>query len=211
VICILNVNPHQISTSTVKSLLAEDRYDFIERRSHVNINHARNQLVYDFILSDHKWGLLLDSDLVFPPGAISRLHANCLASSEVQIVSAVYGQPRKNISLTTHPDGTPWPDFPTDTLIESGPTGVGFMLVHRQVFEAIQKQAWNPKSPSPNAEFPWFREAVENHMWISEDTYFCRRAQELDFKIYTDTSLILGHQKSDGAVYYPQSVPDPDA
>jgi hypothetical protein len=200
VICILNVNPHHISTSTVKSLLAEDRYDFIERRSHVNINHARNQLVYDFILSNHKWALLLDSDIVFPPGAIQQLHANCLASSEVQIVSAVYGQPRKNISLVTHPDGTPWPDFPTDTLIESGPTGVGFMLVHRHVFESIQKLALDP-------EFPWFRETIEDHMWVSEDVYFCRRAQELDFRIYTDTSLILGHQKSDGAIYYPQSVP----
>lgn len=192
-VAILNVNPHTLSTDTVKSLLAEDRYDFIERRSHVNINHARNQLVYDFLLTGYDHALLLDSDVVFPKGAIAQLLQS--ATEWRTIITALYGQPIKDIPLITHPDGTPWPDYPENQLVPSGPTGVGFMLVNRQVFIDIQMKA-------RSKEFPWFREATENHMWVSEDIFFCRRAIEAGHLIVTDTSLIVGHQKN-GQVYYP--------
>lgn len=199
-ICILNVNPGHISTETVVSLRGVP-YRLKERRSTVNINHARNQLVYDFMLSTEEWALLLDSDIVFTQEDIIRLYNPC-TSHNVQIMSGVYGQPLKDISLVTHPDGTPWPDWPEGAIIESGPTGVGFMLVHKNVFRDIHQHQ--------GGDFPWFNEAVEDHRWISEDIFFCRRAREAGYRIYTNTSVVVGHSKP-GGVYYPRSLQDADA
>jgi GT2 family glycosyltransferase len=72
-------------------------------------------------------------------------------------------------------------------LIEVSYSGMGFMLIKRGVYE--------------NIDYPWFepqhftfQQNVSD--FASEDVSFCKKAQEKGFKIYVDTSVIVGHEKT---------------
>lgn len=67
-------------------------------------------------------------------------------------------------------------DFPEGGLIEVDGVGSAGMIVRRRVVEAMEP--------------PWFRLGVGH--W-GEDLDFCRRAQELGFKIHVDLDMSLGH------------------
>ena len=70
-------------------------------------------------------------------------------------------------------------------LINVAYTGMGFMLIKRGVFEAI--------------EYPWFKpiEKRIGHMvdFTMEDVAFCLRAREKGFKILIDPAVRVGHEK----------------
>jgi hypothetical protein len=67
-------------------------------------------------------------------------------------------------------------DYPNGGLIEVDGAGSAGMVVRRRVVEAMEP--------------PWFRLGVGH--W-GEDLDFCRRAQELGFKIHADLDMSLGH------------------
>lgn len=62
-------------------------------------------------------------------------------------------------------------------LLECDSVSTGCLLVHRRVFDALEK--------------PYFK-CNEGHT-AGEDFYFCRKAQEAGFKIYADPSVMSGH------------------
>ncbi len=66
--------------------------------------------------------------------------------------------------------------FPEGGLIEVDGAGSAGMIVHRRVLEKMEP--------------PWFRLGIGH--W-GEDLDFCRRAQELEFKIFADLDMSLGH------------------
>lgn len=68
-----------------------------------------------------------------------------------------------------------------EDLIECDGVGGGCLLIHRRVFEAIEK--------------PWFK--CNPGTFIGEDFYFCRKAQAAGFKIYLDPGIICGHKQKD--------------
>mgnify|MGYP001559767756 FL=1 len=80
-------------------------------------------------------------------------------------------------------DGAPTALLPAtrQDLIEVDGVGAGCLLVHRRVFEAIEKPYFqcNPGTP------------------IGEDFYFCRKAQAAGFKIYVDPGILCGHRQKD--------------
>ena len=57
--------------------------------------------------------------------------------------------------------------------------GTGVMLIHRHVFEAMDR--------------PWFVANEKNFRWENEDSNFCIRARDLGFTIVCDTSVPCGH------------------
>lgn len=67
-------------------------------------------------------------------------------------------------------------DFPQGGLIEVDGVGSAGMVVRRRVIEKMEP--------------PWFRFGVGH--W-GEDLHFCRRAQDLGFKIWVDLDMPLGH------------------
>jgi hypothetical protein len=67
-------------------------------------------------------------------------------------------------------------DYPNGGLIEVDGAGSAGMVVRKRVMEAMEP--------------PWFRLGVGH--W-GEDLDFCRRAQELGFKIHADLDMSLGH------------------
>jgi GT2 family glycosyltransferase len=70
-------------------------------------------------------------------------------------------------------------------LIEVSYTGMGFMLVRKEVFESL--------------EYPWFR-PLEKRIgdmvdFTMEDVAFCLKAKEKGFGIFVDTGVRVGHEK----------------
>ncbi len=68
-----------------------------------------------------------------------------------------------------------------EDLIECDGVGGGCLLIHKRVFDAIEK--------------PYFK--CNPNTFIGEDFYFCRKAREAGFKIYLDPSIMCGHKQRD--------------
>jgi len=70
-------------------------------------------------------------------------------------------------------------------LIDVAYTGLGFMLVKKEVFESLT--------------YPWFKPIFHTigdvNDFSSEDTSFCLLAREKGYKIYIDPQLRVGHEK----------------
>ncbi len=72
-------------------------------------------------------------------------------------------------------------------LMEVEYTGFGFMLVKKGVFESL--------------EYPWFKPLFEYEIaknvvdFCSEDVSFCKQILKKGYKIYIDTTVIVGHEK----------------
>ena len=72
-----------------------------------------------------------------------------------------------------------------EELVEVTYTGMGFVLIKKGVFEAL--------------EYPWFepkrQEIGEMCDFSSEDVGFCLKAREKGFKIIVDPKIIVKHEK----------------
>lgn len=66
-------------------------------------------------------------------------------------------------------------------LIECDGVGAGCLLVHKDVFKAIEE--------------PYF--LYSDGAFGGEDFYFCRKVKEAGFKIYLDPGVICGHKQKD--------------
>jgi len=76
---------------------------------------------------------------------------------------------------------------PDDALVRADGSGAAFLLVHRDVFEAVGE--------------PWFkRDALKR----GEDFYFFQRARSAGFELWVDRSVICGHEWGDGHYIGPE-------
>jgi hypothetical protein len=80
-------------------------------------------------------------------------------------------------------------DFPDDELVACGATGSAFVLIHRRVLEAMRVHGFNQA-------FPWYQETELAGQPCGEDITFCIRAGILGFPTHVDTSIHIGHHKS---------------
>ena len=138
-----------------------------------DLAYARNSLVERFT-GDYLW--LMDDDQVFQEDVLKRLLAH-----ELPIVGPLV--------LRRHPPFEPCPgieggkNLPLDQppgLREVQYTGGAGLLIHRDVFDAIEP--------------PWFNHGIGSEgIHFSDDAYFCHRAREAGFKIFCDTSVTLAH------------------
>ena len=62
--------------------------------------------------------------------------------------------------------------------------GTGYMMVRRKVFMTM---------PQPWFEFRWLDKEHSN--FEGEDMYFCKKANELGFKLWCDTDCFAAHSK----------------
>jgi len=137
---------------------------------------------YDYIM----W---IDSDIIFKPEDFMKL-----VNRDVDIVSGLYKRtPEFYTAVRYNPSVTlkdiveiSEPDIEGQTdLIEVSLCGLGFMLVKKGVFESLER--------------PWFLHPVADFLGattsISEDAYFCMKAQEAGFKLWVDPTVRVGHEK----------------
>jgi hypothetical protein len=85
-------------------------------------------------------------------------------------------------------------------LIEVLYAGTGFMLVRREVYEAIREKLQLPLcnerfgGPTLTPYFlPMIREDEPGYWYLAEDFAFCERARQCGYKILIDTTARLQH------------------
>ena len=156
----------------------------------VPVDAARRQITADALALEGRDRvthiLWIDDDMVFPPHAFRRLLSYDLPivgglchnrRQPYQPILARLFDPEWGLAEGAH--GWIY-DYPPDTRIEVDATGGAFLLVKREVFEAISakfgEQSW--WQPFPDA---------------TEDFSFCRRARACGYRVIVDTGLPIGH------------------
>lgn len=146
------------------------------------IDAARNTLVQKMQETNCDWVFFLDSDVLCPGDTIQRL-----LSHRLPIVSGLYYTRHSPINPAMWRDAgdkahfLPINDFQIGTLIEADVIGMGCCLIHRSVFDKLQKPY-----------FKWTNGFQENG--VSEDFYFCNQAKSQGFHIFVDTSIMCEHE-----------------
>lgn len=170
------------------------------------VDSNRNQIVKRFLTDPQaqtfEYLLMVDSDIVPPPGALERL-----LSHKKKIVSAVVW------SMMPGEKGSKWEDvampYPIvmkrsgdgkgwnvdresiarspGGLIEVDATGGGCLLIHREVLEKVGKNHFR---------FGYDEWGISN--FVGEDFSFCMKVKELGYQIYVDLAVICEHYKTLG-------------
>jgi GT2 family glycosyltransferase len=160
--------------------------------------YGRNLLVKQFLAHDKEWLCTIDTDIVFAPNTISRL-LDVADAVERPVVSALYHifwDGKKTpaayeatiingaVSIDNIHDG----DCDDDRVIAVDAVGAGCLLIHRSVFENIQKRYEGTEC--------WFREMVIDNKDHGEDISFCIRCAHVGARITLDSAVQVGHVKS---------------
>lgn len=164
---------------------------------------ARNQVVEQFLQRDVPWLWWVDTDMGFPPDIVDRL-AQAAVTNDATVIGALCFAHRE-----TEPDGfggwhtTPVPTlydwverpdgltgfaprytYQRDTVQQVAATGSAAILIHRDVFTAIDGGWYDPVvNPSDGRR-------------LGEDMSFCVRATAAGHPVHVDTSVKTTHFKN---------------
>jgi hypothetical protein len=163
------------------------------------IDGARNVLAEAFLTTPTEWIFWMDADMVLPKDTITELF-KVVEEKNAKIVPGIYYQ-RRGMNLPvlwsrneTTKDGHitgcgtekaksnkyagafMFPHKDKKTPFKVHASGFGCVLVHRSVFEALEK--------------PWFKFIDKT---CSEDFYFFVNAQEKGFEVWAQPTIKLGH------------------
>ena len=199
------LSPGQVRTQFFMSYANFREFDYV----HGNILGAlipqvglyiagmRNKVVSDFLGTGLEWLLMMDSDHIWAP-EFPYLLMQSAEDANARIMSALYfGMLDGKVSpmwFQRLPNG----DFATVQQInegvqEIGGFGCGMVLMHRTVFEEMA-----PHYQDDN--WKWFaHDPVMFHgKWsrYGEDICFCSRLAGLGIKMYGDSRLRIGHEKT---------------
>lgn len=219
------IDPGQVSSRFAASLAYLLQYDAehegyllgaggtINLQTGPRIAEARCQVVDRFgdkQFAGADWLLMLDSDMVFDEDLLARLMAEADAQ-EVPILGGLCfaGGRSGTIYPTIYEEGvtdghvwvTPVKEYPENTLIKCGGTGGACLLVHRQVFAAMQRpypDGYGTLADGRRNPYPWFVEGLvgPNGEPYGEDIAFCRKARQLGIPVHVHTGVKLGHMKT---------------
>lgn len=189
---------------------------FMIRASDSHADRGMNKIANAFLHSPCDIWINIDADIRFTKQNIDRL-----ITHDLPLVYGLY--PKK--SDDTPPCVCTFNEIPIpdeNGLVVMRRAGRGFMLVHRQVLEAMKEDNGGPalryhnhdkvewcffQSGPMTGEMSAFGDEDYSDLestgasgwkgpkreWISEDWMFCERARALGFKTYVDTGIALGH------------------
>jgi len=148
--------------------------------------------------TEHKYLFFLDSDIGFNPEDVLKL-----LSHQVDIVSGAY--PMKTIPIR-YCYNTIQPEQRRGDLVKIEGNGMGFVLIHRNVFlnmaqnfpdlkyiPSTNDSNHPPTQAEMNHSYHYFMEHKENNSFMSEDKSFFHRARMLGYDVWLDTSIKLQH------------------
>ncbi len=210
-VCITNLNPGEVRIEFLNSLLETVIGDLNDRRVISYIRPAiagplldiyRNRAVEWFLAnSTAEWMLFIDSDIVWK---LSDLYAliDAADASERPVMSGVYLmilpeglRPGMFFRQTNEETGvtsmTPWPkELPVvdGPLVDCDGVGAGFLLMHRTLLTDMLTKYGAP--------MPWFANEVIDGVVHGEDFTFCKRVQEMGFRVIANPAVRLDHIKS---------------
>jgi hypothetical protein len=163
------------------------------------ITQARSKIANFFINNtEHDYLLFLDSDIGFESEDVIKL-----LSHQVPIVSGAY--PMKVIPERYCVEVSQ-PERRDGNLLKINGNGMGFVLIHRQVFLEIARKYPDLKyipsdyhSDTPHTcgeirnSYHYFAEHKSKNGFMSEDKSFFYRASQVGYDIWLDTSIHLNH------------------
>ena len=163
------------------------------------ITQARSKIANFFINNtNHDYLFFLDSDIGFNPQDVIKL-----LSHQVPIVSGAY--PMKIIPERYCIDVIQ-PEQRQGDLLKINGNGMGFVMIHRQVFLDIAKQYpglkyipsdYHSDTPHTSAEinnsYHYFAEHKKQNGFASEDKSFFYRASQVGYDVWLDTTIRLNH------------------
>lgn len=185
------------------------------------ITRARNSLAYDFLASNATHLMFVDADIGFRPDDIISM-----VQRDVDICCGLY--PKKEIHWQRVADavgrGTPADQLKDHTgtfvvnlvgnerqevkineLMEISNGGTGFMLIKREVFEALADKVPEYNNDmylavdterKPKIIKEYFATSIDpdsNNRLLSEDYHFCKLARKHGFKIHAAPWVQLSH------------------
>lgn len=185
------------------------------------ITRARNSMAYDFMQSDATHLMFIDADIGFNPNDIVSM-----INADKDIICGIY--PKKEINWLqvegAVKSGVSYQDLPRWTgsfvvnlvggakeqtgklsePMEIANGGTGFMLIKREVFEALKDKVptytndmyqITDKNPQVKVIHEFFATSIEDdtNRLLSEDYHFCKLARQYGFKVYAAPWVNLSH------------------
>jgi GT2 family glycosyltransferase len=163
------------------------------------IDHARNNLTESFLGTSAEWLFWMDSDMIFPKETLVEL-LRVADEKNAKMVSGVYyqrkgenlpvlwsrgdeletgeisGEGNKKSDKNKYVGAFMFPHPDKQEAFTAHAAGYGCVLVHRSVFEVMDR--------------PWFKFLPGT---CSEDFYFFVNAKEMGFTLWVTPRLKLGH------------------
>jgi hypothetical protein len=153
------------------------------------VTRARNEMTASFLATKHSHMMWIDADIEFELEDVAKLW-----NMEADIAVGVYAMKKPDKQwFAAWKDGALVKDLDQfKGPIEVEYAGTGFMLIKREVIEALARTV--PSYEGPNGRVPaLYMTPIHNDGFESEDYHFCRIAREAGFKIMMDPSVRLGH------------------
>jgi hypothetical protein len=164
-------------------------HDWLHGANESLVTRARNEMTASFLTTSHSHMMWIDADIEFCSEDVAKLW-----NMEADIAVGVYAMKKPDKQwFAAWKDGALVKDLDQfKGPIEVEYAGTGFMLIKREVIEALAKSA--PSYEGPNGRVPaLYMTPIHNDGFESEDYHFCRIAREAGFKIMMDPSVRLGH------------------
>jgi hypothetical protein len=186
--------------------------EFGHEASGVHVPTARCRIVKSFLESKQRpeWLWMVDTDATFSDGILEQLIKSADPKERpivgalafgVRGVKGADGEPLRNevgaSPLELFPTLYVWDDkgtqairqYPLNEVIQVNATGAHCLLIHRSVLE-------DPRWTYDGHPLPWFRTGVRLGQEVSEDQFFCIKAQTFGYPIHVDTAAKTGHVKT---------------
>lgn len=165
---------------------AKIRNSFQLVRGGTIIDMARNQLVHDFLKSDHDTLVFIDADIAFDWDGMVRLLAyNC----KYPVMSGAYCYRQDPPSFTVSVTGP----LNEDGLLPVKSLGIGFTAIKRSVFEALDKLGLETYEDNGKLITAYFRMPIVNGKYTGEDVFFFGNCIKAGVQPYVDPGIELGH------------------
>lgn len=194
-------------------------------RGHVNVSRGRCKMVRQFLQGKGHWLLMIDDDMSWSHDAHERLLAAVAAVSvapgathepwQVVMGGLTFGwlPDAKGIGPVMYDvdDQGRFRRFTDETLGKGirkvAGTGAAFLLVHRKMFEEIERTLLELGAAT---QAPWFQEREfpvvdewdadgnpthASTYWVSEDLWFCAQVNRVGGAVFIDQSTEVGHKK----------------
>jgi len=163
------------------------------------ITHGRSRIANFFVNNtEFEYLFCLDADVAFSPEDMLKLY-----SYQKPIVSASY--PMKTLPIR-HCYELYNPVKLCGNLVKIGGIGMGFVLIHRSVFEKLNKHYSelkyfpglnNSNYPITEKEYHnsyhYFAEMNKEGKYLGEDMSFFHRVSDIGYDVWMDTSIELQH------------------
>lgn len=168
------------------------------RQQGMYIAGQRNRIVKDFLeKTSLPWLLCMDSDHTYAP-EVPYLLIQSAEENNARVMSALYFGIMAGDASPMWWNVTPQGDFHTVQTIVEGVQeiqgfGMGMVLIHRSVFEEMAPRY-------SDDTWKWFGHDMTvfhgEQARFGEDLCFCNRLRDMGIKMYGDSRIIVGHNKT---------------